>query len=111
MIGFGMAFTVNVAVFVQVPFAPITVPVATGVPFDVPTILEPFNVLVVKPVIGPHVYEAAPTAFNVTVFGEPLKLFIHKVGLLGVMFITGKPKTVTVIAVTFVQVACEPITE
>lgn len=105
IIGFGIALTVKVAMFVHVPFAPITVPVATGAPLDVPIIEDPFNVFVVKPIIGPHVYDAAPVAFKVTVLGEPLKLFIHNVGLLGVTVTEGNPKTVTVITEIFVHVA------
>ena len=110
IIGLGMAFSVKVARFVQVPFAPITVPVITGAPFDVPMMDEPFRVLVVKPMIGPQVYEAAPVAFSVTVFGEPLKLFMHKVGLLGVTVTEGKPKTETVITPVLVQFNAEPNT-
>ena len=98
MVGFAMAFNVNVAKLVHVPFAPITVPEIAAAPLEVPMIELPFNVLVVKPIIGPHVYEAAPLAFKVTVFGEPLKLFIHNVGLLGVIVTEGKPNTETVIA-------------
>ena len=72
MIGLAIAFNVNVAWFVQVPLAPNTVPVMIAAPLDVPMMLAPFNVLVVKPMIGPHVYEPAPEAVNETVFGEPL---------------------------------------
>ena len=111
IVGFGMAFNVNVAKLVQVPFAPITEPEIAAALLDVPMIDEPFKVFVVKPIIGPHVYDAAPAAFKVTVFGEPLKLFIHKVGLLGVTVTDGKPNTETVIAATCVHVACEPKTE
>jgi len=50
-----MALTVKVEIFVHVPFAPITVPVTTGAPLDVPITSGPFNVLVVTPIIGPHV--------------------------------------------------------
>jgi len=72
MVGFGIALRVKVEIFVQVPLAPNTVPVITAAPLDVPIIIEPFKVLVVKPIIGPHVYEPAPLAVNDTVFGEPL---------------------------------------
>ena len=112
IVGFGIAFKVKVEIFVQVPFAPNTVPVITGAePLDVVIMSGPFKVFVVAPTIGPHVYEPAPLAVNETVFGEPLKLFIHKVGLLGVTVIEGKPKTVTVIEAKLVHVACEPKTE
>jgi hypothetical protein len=73
MIGFGMAATVKVATFVHVPTVPINVPEPIAVtPSDVPTIVEPFNVLVVKPTIGPHVYDVAPLAVILTEFDEPL---------------------------------------
>ncbi len=108
IVGLGMAFTVKVATLVHVPLAPMTVPVTTGAPLDVPITSGPFNVFVVTPTIGPHVYDAAPLAVNETVFGEPLKLFIHKVGLLGVTVIDGKPKTVTVMVAKLVQVAADP---
>jgi hypothetical protein len=111
MVGLGMAFSVKVAILVQVPLAPITVPVARAAPFDVPIMVAPLIVLVVKPMIGPHVYEPAPAAVKVTVFGEALKLFIHKVGLLGVIVIDGKPRTDTVMVARLVQVACDPSTE
>ena len=111
IIGFAIAFTVKVEIFVHVPLAPMTVPVTTGAPFDVPITSGPFNVLVVTPTIGPQVYDAAPLAVNETVFGEPLKLFIHNVGLLGVTVIEGKPKTVTVMVAKLVQVAADPKTE
>ena len=55
IVGFGMAFTVKVARLVQVPLAPITVPVATGAPLEVPIIVAPLMVFVVKPTIGPQV--------------------------------------------------------
>jgi len=45
------------------------------------------------------------------VFGEPLKLFIHNVGLLGTIVIVGSGKTLTVIFATCVQVNASPITE
>ena len=111
IVGLGFAFNVKVAMLVHVPLAPITVPVITGAPFDVPITSGPFNVLVVTPTIGPHVYDAAPLAVNETVFGEPLKLFIHSVGLLGVTVTDGKPKTETVIVAKLVQVAADPKTE
>ena len=44
-------------------------------------------------------------------FGDPLKLFIHKVGLLGTMVIVGSGNTLTVIFATCVQVAASPIIE
>jgi len=42
------------------------------------------------------------------VFGEPLKLFIHNVGLLGVTVTDGKPKTETVMVAKLVHVAADP---
>ena len=110
MVGLGIALIVNVAILVQVPFAPMTVPVAIAAPFDVPMMVGPFTVFVVKPMIGPHVYDAAPEAVNDTVFGEPLKLFIHKVGLLGVTVTDGRGSTCTTMVPTLVQVACDPNT-
>jgi hypothetical protein len=50
----------------------------------------------------------APLAVKDTVLGEPLKLFIQRVGLLEVIFTTGKFITVTVTEAKLVHVACEP---
>ena len=50
----------------------------------------------------------APLAVKDTVLGEPLKLFIQSVGLLEVIFTTGKFITVTVTEAKLVHVACEP---
>ncbi len=111
MVGLATAFRVNVAELVQVPLAPMTVPVITGAPLEVPIMVAPFMVLVVKPTIGPQVYEPAPDAVSDTVFGEALKLFIHKVGLLGVTVTDGRPSTCTVTVAILVQLACEPSTE
>ncbi len=108
IVGLGIALSVNVALLEQVPFAPITVPVAIGLPLDVPTICEPFNVFVVKPIIGPHVNVIAPLAVRLTVFGEPLKLFIQSVGLLGTILIVGSGNTLTVIVARLVHVFCDP---
>ena len=72
MVGFGIALTVKVAELVQVPLAPMTVPVAMAAPLEVPIMVAPFMVLVVKPTIGPQVYEPAPAAVKDTVFGEAL---------------------------------------
>lgn len=110
IIGFGMAATVKVATFVHVPTVPITVPEPTDViPSDVPMMVAPFKVLVVKPTIGPHVYDVAPLAVMFTEFGEALKLFIHIVGLLKAVVMIGKLITDTVPTATCVQVACSPI--
>ena len=72
IIGLAMALTVKVAELVQVPLAPMTVPVAMAAPLEVPIMVAPFKVLVVKPTIGPQVYDAAPLAVKDTVFGEAL---------------------------------------
>lgn len=55
MIGLAMALTVNVDVLVQVPLDPMMVPVATGAPLEVPMMVAPFSVFVVRPTIGPQV--------------------------------------------------------
>ena len=55
MIGLSITFKVKVAELVQVPIAPTTVPLGALLPLAVPMIIEPFNVFVVKPIIGPHV--------------------------------------------------------
>ena len=56
IVGFGTALTVKVAVFEHVPTVPVTVTVPTADPLlDVPIMVEPFNVLGIRPFIGPHV--------------------------------------------------------
>ena len=73
IVGFTIAFTVKVAVLVQFPTEPTTVTIPFNPPLlDVPIMVEPFNVLAVKPFIGPHVYVLAPFAVKDTVLGEPL---------------------------------------
>ena len=109
IVGFATALTVKVAVFEHVPTVPVTVTVPTADPLlDVPIMVEPFNVLGIKPLIGPQVYVLAPLAVNTTLLGEPLKLFIQSVGLLEVIFTTGKFITVTVTEAKLVHVACDP---
>ena len=109
IVGFGTALTVKVAVFEHVPTVPVTVTVPTAAPLlDVPIITGPFKVLGIKPLIGPQVQVLAPLAVRVTLLGEPLKLFIHNVGLLEVIFTTGKFITVTVTEAKLVHVAWEP---
>ena len=55
MVGLAIAFTVKVAVLVQFPLAPKTVPVPIAAPFEVPIMVGPFKVFVVNPIIGPQV--------------------------------------------------------
>jgi hypothetical protein len=108
--GFAMAFKLNVPTFVHVPFAPITDPEIIALPFEVPIICEPFNVFVLIPTMLVQVKLAALLAVKVTVFGEPLKLFIQIVGLLATILTVGSGNTLTVILAMFVQVACDPRT-
>ena len=68
MIGLAIAFKVKDDTLEHVPLAPITVPVITGIPFDVPMISEPFKVFVVNPTIAPQVYVVVTVGLAV-VFG------------------------------------------
>ena len=94
IVGLGTALTVKVAMLVQLPTDPTTVTIPFNAPLlDVPIIVDPFKVLAVRPFIGPQVYDTAPLAVKDTVLGEPLKLFIHNVGLLDDIVTTGKDIT------------------